>query len=266
MSKICVGITSYNCLPYLKNNIESLQRTSENLSIIVIDNGSSDGTQNWLRNSKLNYSLNSFNPYASYGCFQSIAYFLTQTHADYFLHLDPDAQIIKPTALSEAIQQLDRGSVGCIGEKRYALRYHHPKSRSLKAFDQWIMSEWSYPGPLDRCGREKVLLEKHPTEDYMVYKELCGNVMFFKREVIQKIGNIDIERFKMWRWDSEYSMRCLFFDYDIEEAEVVKNGSIKHFGGRTRLRVSNKQAYDMQVLKDLRIRKEDLDKLYLENA
>lgn len=275
MSSLCIGITSYNCLPYLRHNILSILKNDIgiDLTIIVNDNYSTDGTQLWLadrsefgylnnkkKNVRLDYSLNSFNGFASYGCNQSINYFLTQTECSYFLHLDPDCEIRDSSAFDSAISQLnsDKG-LGAIGEKRFALRYKHPKARSLKAFDEYVMSgKWSdfvCGKKYDQAYLEGLLLEKHPSSDYLVYKELCGNVMFFKREVVEKIGNVDIQKFKMWRWDSEYSMRCYLFDYSVASADVVESLAIRHFGGKSRNSASD---HDSNLRKDLNITDEEL--------
>lgn len=264
---VCIGITSYNCLPYLVNNIESINRLSGSVKVIINDNCSTDGTQKWLTDncsssSNFVYSLNSFNGYASYGCHQSIDYFLTQTDCEYFLHLDPDCEFRSSSVLDEAIEQLNRDpNIGVIGEKRFSLRYQHPKSRSLKIFDDYIMSgSWSLGVKgirLTKDEMEKVIIEKHPSEDYLIYKELCGNVMFFKRKVIETIGNIDMRRFKMWRWDSEYSMRCLLFGYKLESAKVVEEKKLHHFGGRSRTSC-DPEKYWRDVRKHLSISDEDL--------
>lgn len=265
---LCIGITSYNCLEYLKNNIRSIKRTVPDFLIktVVIDNASSDGTQEWLKTEEFRACentgwtfesvLNSFNGYASFGCFQSISYFLAQTDCSYFLHLDPDSEIAKPDALKNIVRQLQENpNLGAIGEKRYQLRYEHPKARSLKEFDEYIMrGSWSGthgPAAVKETYLKTILLEKHPEQKFLVYKELCGNVMLFKRKVLTKIGNVDIERFKMWRWDSELSLRCHLWGYAIAEANAVRDRSIRHYGGRSRLREKNKEQYDKQVAKDL---------------
>lgn len=263
---LLVGITSYNCLHYLKHNIATIKRSSDqiDIEILVVDNCSSDGTREWLSGDYLEGPshikslsiLNSFNGFAAYGCHQSIDYFLTNSNARYFLHLDPDSEIKSETALADAIRQLvSNEKLGAVGEKLYGLRFQHPKARSLKKFDQHIFGPWTDKFvPYKSWSRqelENILLEKHPSQDYMVYRELCGNFMMFKREVVEKIGNVDACMFKMWRWDSEYSMRCMLFGYELEQAKIIRRGQVKHFGGRSRLRETDPHAYLKKVSHDL---------------
>lgn len=280
MTSICIGITSFNSLPYLQSSILRIRDASEGLkvSVIIQDNASIDGTASWLpgeylkmatENVKLYYSAHSFNPYPSYGCARSIDFFLTQTDCLYFFHLDPDALLMTSDALTDLITQIESDtSIGALGEKRHALRFQHPKSRSLKLFDRYIFSgEWlsdlsnglAYKKPLYPSSPD-VLLERHPSEDYFVYNELCGNVMFFKRKVIEEIGNVNARKFKMWRWDSEYSMRCLLYGYEIEKANVI-NEKVFHFGGRSRNKNTDLNAYIKQCASDLKVQESDIRSL-----
>ena len=62
----------------------------------------------------------------------------------------------------------------------------------------------------------------------------------------------------MWRWDSEFSMRPLLFGYDIAEAMVVRDKKLVHFGGRSRLRVSDPAKYRAEIKSHTGLSAEDV--------
>jgi len=88
--KVSVVIVTHNSAPCLKKCIDSvLAQKTNGLEIIVVDNGSSDGTEALMRNSypSVTFLFNSSNLGAAFARNQGIA----ASHGDWILTLDADA-------------------------------------------------------------------------------------------------------------------------------------------------------------------------------
>lgn len=251
---VFVGITSFNTCAYLENCLRSLLRQEYSVPdrIHVVDNGSTDGTLDMLRSmagDRITYEQPETNTLASGGTRRSVDRFLTEG-ANLFLHLDADTEM-RGDAIGSIIQQLDDRDDAVAGVQIDKLMYQHPKARSLKKFDAYIFGEWKNRHAPDMGDDEFKQRMIKTAEIGQVYRELCGWFLGMPRAVIETIGNVDDERYGMWRWESEWVLRAAVRGFHIEHALAVKEGLVRHFGGRSRRRQKDSKQYDRLARSDL---------------
>lgn len=249
-----VGVTSYNTKEYVTNCLDGLFGwPSKPARVHVVDNGSQDGTQEMLASrpeAEVTWEQCSENTAASGGTRRAVDRFLSEAGCDIFLHLDADTDI-RGDALGSLIDQVSGRPRVAIGVRVDKLRYQHPRSRSLRAFDSYIFGDWrrKHAPDIDDVEFERrMLIETHGMR---VYRELCGWFLAMPRQLIDEIGNVDDCRFKMWRWESEWVLRATARDYPVEHAEAVSAGLVHHFGGVSRGREENPHRYDRRLREDL---------------
>ena len=252
--RIFVGITSYNTREYLENCLRTLVARSRPARVHVVDNGSTDGTVGMLAgwpDAAVTHEVCERNSLAAGGARKSVDRFLAEGDCGAFLHLDADTETRGDALGSLALQMGGRQDVA-VGVRVGKLRYGHPKSRSLRTFDDYMFGEWRRqhaPGLGDKDFRERMLARA--ADGTLVYRELCGWFLAFPRTLIDRIGNVDDTRYGMWRWESEWVLRASARGCAIEHAAAVRDGLVHHFGGRSRRRAKNPGRYGSTVKRDL---------------
>jgi len=286
--RVFVGITSYNTQEYLRNCVEKLlsppgQSTrgavyramrdrwtpaerphaqklpavTRPVRIHVVDNGSTDGTIEMLRSwssrsdNIITHEVCEENTLAAGGARRAVDRFLAEGDCDVFLHLDADTEL-RGDAIGSLVRQIGGRDNAVVGVRVDKLVHRHPKSRSLRAFDEYIFGEWKQrhaPDMDDAEFRRRLIIEGE--NGTQVYRELCGWFLAMPTELIRRIGNVDDERYGMWRWESEWVLRATVRGCDIEHADAVRDDMVHHFGGRSRRREKNPEKYDSIVERDL---------------
>jgi glycosyltransferase involved in cell wall biosynthesis len=98
VNKVLVYIVSYQRKSYTQGTIQALRlHNLENVDIIVCDNGSTDGTREWLLQNQNNYSFKVFLPESNLRVGGAWTYLTTQTSPqdyDYIVLLDNDGWVI----------------------------------------------------------------------------------------------------------------------------------------------------------------------------
>lgn len=285
--RIFVGITSYNTQEYLRNCVDKLMAPSahhirgevhrairnrwpQNVSedrqelpvvirpakIHIVDNGSVDGTlellQAWSlrQDGVITYEVCEENTFASGGARRAVDRFLSDD-CDTFLHLDADTEV-RGDALGSLVQQIGGRDDVVVGVRVDKLMHKHPRSRSLRAFDEYIFGEWRNRYATDMDDDEffrRMIIRA--ADGSQVYRELCGWFLAMPKQLVQRIGNVDDERYDMWRWESEWVLRATALGCAIEHADAVRDKLVHHFGGRSRRREKNPDRYDSIAERDL---------------
>lgn len=102
MKQVGIAIVTYNRLQLLKKNIQSLRnQTYPNKQIIVINNGSNDGTKEWLDKQKDLIVIHQKNSGGAGGFYTGLKY-VAENNFEYCWCMDDDV-ICQPTALEEFI-------------------------------------------------------------------------------------------------------------------------------------------------------------------
>jgi len=254
--RVFVGITSYNTKEYIENCLSSLFGCATcPQRVHVVDNGSTDGTPEFLAGMDSNvvtHEISDRNSFAAGGARRAVDRFLLDDDCDVFLHLDADTEM-RGEAIASLVQQIGSRQHVAVGVQVDKLMYAHPRSRSLRAFDKYIFGEWKceYASGIPDEEFSKCML-KTMDDGTEVYRELCGWFLAMPKSLIRTIGNVDDERYGMWRWESEWVLRAAARGCDIEHAAAVEDGLVYHYGGRSRRRERHPERYASIARRDLR--------------
>lgn len=207
-----IVILSYNTLDMTKACLESIrEHTSEAYELIVIDNASTDGSTEYLRQQKdIRLAENQENLGFPKGCNQGMAL----AAGDSILLLNSDTVVTENwlTNLKKGLYSSDKvGAVGCLANhasngQQIAVGYGNDMAAMqefARDFNKSDANKW----------------EKRPM--------LVGFCLLFSREAYQKIGNLD-ERFTPGNYeDNDYCLRILEAGYDLL---LLKDTFIHHWG------------------------------------
>lgn len=198
--KLSIVIVSYNVKEYLSACITSIQRDSVPVEIIVVDNNSSDGTLQMLKESfpLVKLIANKENKGFSGANNQGIVV----AESQYILLLNPDTEIVGD-ALEKMVQFLNQKGDNCIiGPKLLN------SDRSLQ------ISCWKFPGLMEMFLELFYLHQVFGTRNYSVEKmknifephALSGAAVLFNKDLINKIGGLDEIFF--WMEDIDFCYRA----------------------------------------------------------
>jgi GT2 family glycosyltransferase/tetratricopeptide (TPR) repeat protein/2-polyprenyl-3-methyl-5-hydroxy-6-metoxy-1,4-benzoquinol methylase len=213
------GLTSivipvHNQISYTRQCLENIRlRTDEPYEIIVVDNGSTDGTAQYLRSrSDVLLIENRENRGFSAACNQGIR----ASRGDQILLLNNDV-VVTTGWLHRLLRALHcdplHGIVGpssnyCAGFQRIPVRY-----QSLSDLDGFA---WDHG---KACDGQCISTER-----------IFGFCMLFRRELVERIGSLD-ERFGMGMYeDDDYCVRALNAGYRLA---IARDSFVHHFGSRT---------------------------------
>lgn len=200
-NKILAIVVTYNRLDDLKSCIECLRNQSyKDFDVIIINNGSTDGTKEWLDTQADLFVINQSNLGGAGGFYAGQKYAMDNGY-EWVWMMDDDGLADKDE-LFELMKYKDQ--FACMN------------AIVLNKDDH---SKFSFVGPYDKdvCMEVQDALEKEYLEGY-----ICPfNGTIFKRELMEKIGLIKKEMF-IWGDEQEYIARCKkngFIPYTITAAK-----------------------------------------------
>jgi len=216
---VSIVILTWNQLPFTKECLASIERhTPEPHEVILVDNGSSDGTITWLRElaqGRDNYFLieNSENLGFSKGCNQGIE----AAKGTYILLLNNDT-VVTPGWLSGLLECLQSSpDVGIVG----------PMTNSISGIQMIPEVGYAETTELDRYAlafRKKYRGRRIPL------RRIVGFCMLFGRNLVQRVGLLD-ERFGSGNFeDDDYCLRAALNGY---RNMVAGDVFIHHHGSAT---------------------------------
>lgn len=210
--KTSIVILTYNNLEYTKQCIESIRKhtTKDTYEIVVVDNASSDGTDEWLNEQEdIRTILNSENQGFPKGCNQGIKISTEEN----ILLLNNDV-IVTPNWLENLIKALySNENIGAVGAITNSCSYYQSTQTNYKNYDELI--EFAAKNNISDSTRWEERLK------------LVGFCMLIKRSVVEKIGLLD-ERFTPGNFeDDDYSYRIRQAGYKLL---FCKDSFIHHYG------------------------------------
>lgn len=193
---VYVIVLNWNNYEVTKRCLESLLQASyPKLSVIVVDNGSVDGSTERLKAefADVQFIFNEKNLGFARGCNVGIRAALKDEHCDYVLLLNNDA-FVPPAFLEKAVAVAEGDkSIGLVGGKVL----QSPESNTI----------WYAGGHIDRW-RGQAMLRGFGEVDHGQYDEPCdvgfvsGGLMLIKREVLTTVGLLPEEYFfGVEEWD-----------------------------------------------------------------
>ncbi|QEK12494.1 methyltransferase domain-containing protein [Crassaminicella thermophila] len=210
--KTSIVILTYNQLYYTKLCIDSIRKYTDKdtYEIIVVDNHSTDGTVQWLKDQEdIQTIFNKENLGFPKGCNQGIKV----SQGDSILLLNNDV-IVTPNWLSNLTTCLySSNDIGAVGAVTNNCSYYQTINASYKNIEEMIA-----------FAKKNNVSNKDAWEERL---KLIGFCMLIKKEVIEKVGLLD-ERFSPGNFeDDDYSFRTRKAGYRLM---LCKDVFIHHFG------------------------------------
>ena len=206
-NKISIIVLTYNTKDLTKKCIESILSNTKdiNYKLLVIDNNSTDGTIDYLKENNINYIANTSNVGVSKGWNQGIA--LSDLESDVVV-LNSDI-VVSNGWLSElskaAYEDNSVGVVGCRMIKDYQGRKHILHTGAIiKRDGMGEENEWGIPLP--DYGQYKV------NQDVQI---VVGACMYLKRELINKVGLFDESFSPAYFEDSDFCLKTREAGYKV---------------------------------------------------
>lgn len=222
-------IPTYNGLTLTRSCIESIRRHSRpgTYEIIVVDNGSTDGTFAWLRSQPdVRVIRNDANEGFPRACNQG----LRAASGDSLLLLNNDT-IVTPRWLDQLTAALySDARIGAVGPVTNAASYYTAMPVTYKNQEEMMR----FADEFNRSDSAK-------WEERL---KLIGFCLLFKRQVYETIGPLD-ERFSPGNFeDDDYCVRMLLSGYRLL---LCTDTFVHHEGSATYKKNMAKHVHDMQI-------------------
>lgn len=209
-------LLTHNNLEYTKLCIKSirLHDVLNNYEIIVVDNNSTDGTVEWLKQQEgIRYILNNENKGFPAGCNQGIK--IANKKNDIFL-LNNDTVLMQNSIFNLRMGLYSGEDVGATGATSNSVSNRQMISYKFDDFNDYV----NYSKLNNICDESS----------YVNRIKLVGFAMFIRRDVLDKVGYLD-ERFTPGNFeDDDLSYRIIKEGYKLL---LCKDSYIHHFGSIT---------------------------------
>jgi hypothetical protein len=215
MIKVTIVIPVFNGLEYTKNCLDSIHRQLNKISeekarysIVVCDDGSTDGTSSWIENHFPNVHLIHGNGdlWWSGGINKGVEHALIHLEPDYILWWNNDI-IAADDYFEKAIDVLnENGNTTIIGSKVYLAQYDKRIWSMGGTFNP-------YSGLKDLIGRG--LPDEGNFSEPIECDWLPGMGTIIHCSVFEKIGYVDAENFPQYHGDSDFTYRAKLNGYKI---------------------------------------------------
>lgn len=211
--EISIIIPVFNQLKYTKQCVRSIkQNTRVDYELIVIDNGSTDGTEEFLRNDD---DIICIHNKTNLGYAKAINQGIAISTGKYLVLLNNDC-IVTHEWITRLLRVASKPNIGIVGVMsnyaQYPQLFLMPGGNSRKIDD---ISNYV------KCKYDR---------KYIYVRRVLGFCMLIKRELVRKIGGFD-ETFGMGYFeDDDYSLRSIMSGY---KNVVAKDVFVFHYGSIT---------------------------------
>ena len=217
--KVSVVTPNYNGEKFLKTFLESLNNDSEYIGeVIIIDNGSSDSSLNYLKNNSFNFPLVLIENEENLGFAPAVNQGIEKAQYEYIFSINNDTEI-------------KRGSIKALAD--------------LLSFDNQIFSvqakmlQYDNKRLIDDVGDEYNLLawtkktgENHDTGEYVEVREIfssCAGAAMYKKSLLMEIGMFDANFFAYME-DVDLAIRSRIHGY---KNMLCPDAVVYHIGSAT---------------------------------
>lgn len=222
--KVSIIIVTFNGKKHILNCLESVKRTTyADYEIIVVDNGSKDGTPEIIKKNfpDIRLILNNKNLGFTGGNNEGIK----QARGNIIFLLNDDT-VIHPQLVEVLVRELTKSSgIGIVGPKIYFM------SEAINQSDKI----WFAGGKINWAGGSSAHLGRNLTDEELIedsQKEIdfiTGCALMIKREVIDKIGLLD-DRFFAFYEDADWCQKAKKAGYKVV---YVPFGGVWHIKSAT---------------------------------
>jgi GT2 family glycosyltransferase len=235
-SRLSICIVTFNAGHWLKDCLDSIQEDTllGELEIIVVDNGSEDGTEAMLHGDypQVRFIGNTSN----LGYTKPMNQGLRAARGSYLMQLNPDTKIL-PGAFDNLVSYMDEHPrVGICGPKvlnrdgTFQKQCRRGEPRPLAMMGYFFRLTSLFPDSKLFGG---YLLEYEDEDATIEVDALSGSCMLIRREVIDEIGYLD-EQFFAYQEDTDFCSRARQAGWKVvyyPEAQII------HYGGQGGSRV-----------------------------
>lgn len=232
---ISIILVLYNQLEYTIKCLNSIRETLKiNYEIVVIDNASTDGTQDYFKKNVNNVRY--FRNKNNLGFPTAVNQGINHALGDYILILNNDTILTEnliERLLEAANSQTEIGIVGPVSNEVSGLQ------KDKEANYCSIEEMHKYAAQLREKNKGQV----------MHFPRVAFLCTLIKREVIDKIGGLD-ERFSPGNYeDDDFCLRAQLAGY---KTVIVKDAFIHHYGSRS-FKANGEKAYSERLMKNQQI-------------
>lgn len=191
--KASIIIPSYNACERLYYNLLSLNMqvyARADFEVIVVDNGSVDGTADMLSSIDTNYALNSFYIYKNKGRAFARNYGVKEANGDIIIFLDSD-MIVEKDFLTKHIQSHEFCSIAVCGQswsRVYSFYYDDFKGYLKKNFSKQLSEKDIHK--IDKLTNKQSLISEAEVKSYQCFKVSFNLAKMHEaeKELLEKYG------------------------------------------------------------------------------
>ena len=211
MPKLSVQIVTYNSLKFLEDCLESLlNQTFKDFQVLVIDNYSTDGTLNFLKEKYPGIFI--FRNSKNVGFAKAHNQGFTLINGDYILVLNPDV-ILEPNFLEKLLAAAEKKKAGfSFGGKLLKIKTGNQelgKKIKTKIIDSTGLKIYSWGQFRDRGEGEEDKGQYDKKKDVF---GISGACVLYRRKFLKEIGFFD-EDFFAYKEDVDLSWRAQLFGF-----------------------------------------------------
>ncbi len=231
--KVSIIIPVHNVLSMTKDCLHSIYNENKNLKfeVIIVDNGSDDGTSKWLMEEKNKYSnLKIFTLDKNIGFGPAVNLGIQRSKGEFIVILNNDT-LVSPDWLENllTVVKIDP-SVGIVS----------PVTNSAGGSPQMdIQTKNLPPDPVEIAQYAKSIVNR--TEVYYEPNRLIFFCVLIRRELFDLIGYLDESYEKGNFEDDDYCLRARMAGYRLA---IAKNSFVYHYGSATFKFKANKISHD----------------------
>ncbi len=206
-----VVIVSYNTRDLLRDCLASLERHEPGAEVIVVDNGSRDGSPEMVRESFAGVTLIALSENRGFAGANNVG--IEQASGPYLVLLNSDT-VLEDDALSRCVAELEsEPTLGAISPRLIGLDGRPQVNRH----------------PLPSLGAiARAVLDRPPRPESAGEVWLPGTALVLRRQALEAVGGrLDDAYFMYWE-DADLSARLL---RDGWEARPYEGAHVRHFGG-----------------------------------
>ena len=234
-SKVSIIILTWNGIKHISNCLKSIQKsTYPNYEIIVVDNGSKDGTPDLIRNNFPNVKLILNKKNFGFTGGNNIG--IKKAIGDIIFLLNDDTKI-HPNLIEVLVKELESSSrIGIVGPKIYFMDEPNKIWFAGGKID-WAKSDSFHLGrdltdkKLGNDSKKEVLVYTYGLTEEVDF--ITGCALMIKKEVIDKIGLLDNKFFAFYE-DADWCQKAKKAGYQVV---YIPFGGVWHIKSATASRI-----------------------------